>query len=446
MNRFLAVCLLLPALVFDVVAQDVVGTSGKDPVIIFRIKLQIDDQLRLWEDADLVPKREAGMTQDPAVLTELMAWHGLKPGAALPEAELESRLEQLRQTLEDSRLYYQVQAYVIPPQKDPSRRTLFLAVSSGFSLRFGGGGAWGMFGNDNADGAWLGYRLFAGYNLAGGTIGQGLPGISPFYWQTGLLYGNNGLEPEAATAFRHDGNWIGMAGISLRPFQMELGASAAGHWQTDGQSFGELTLSPRIGVSGQTRVSELILAGSAWLRADVAALLPEMQIADRWTARLRGKLGWSGLMLALQGAAGVVPGCAIQRYQFNLGGDPDLGVRADWSEREATVNHYLMLNSELRWRVLNTPLGFISAFSLEPFIFLDLAVAGQGLLDPTLDGGLAASQSWERKLSATGLGLRILLGLPVFTDFTVGVGCAPFSGGVVETWRWKFVFSVSAGF
>jgi hypothetical protein len=136
----------------------------------------------------------------------------------------------------------------------------------------------------------------------------------------------------------------------------------------------------------------------------------------------------------------------VERYQFNLADDPDLGVRAAWTGQEAIANHYLMLNAELRWRVLTTPLGFISAFSLEPFAFLDMALSGKTLLDPSLPDGIAAKQSWDRQLSATGLGLRILLGLPVFTDFTFGFGCSPFGGGAADSWRWKFVFSASAGF
>jgi hypothetical protein len=284
-----------------------------------------------------------------------------------------------------------------------------------------------MFGDDNADGGWLGFRLFAGYNLAGASLGRGLPGISPWYWDAGLFYSNNGLDAPDAASFRHDGSFSGLIGTSFWPFRAELGLGAAIHGDGGGRVFGELAASPGLGLEADWSSGAWRLAGLAWLKGDLVWLMPEQALADRWTVRMAGKAGWSGLLLAAQASAGLVPSSTAERMQFDLGADPDLGVRAAWPAETTTVNHYFMLNGELRWRLATFPLGFIAATSIEPFLFFDLAAAG------------------AEPLYATGGGLRILLGVPVFTDFTFGGGCAPprEPGG---DWRWKFVFSVTPGF
>jgi hypothetical protein len=419
--------------------------ASQRPVTINRIKLNIDGQLLLWEDAAVQPVKAAGMSQDPAVLTRLLSWYGLEPGKAWDDASLADRLDLVRRILDGSRLYYAVQAYVIPPQRDPERRTLFLGLTSGFSMRFAGGGAWGMFGDDNADGAWLGFRLFAGYNLVGASVGQGLPGISPGYWGAGLFYGNNGLDAPDAASFRHDGSFSGLIGTSFWPFRAELGLDAAIHGDGAGRVYWELAASPGLGLVADWSSGDWRLAGSAWFKGNVAWLMPEHSLADRWTARLTGKAGWSGLLLAAQASAGLVPSSTVERMKFDLGADPDRGVRADWPAETMAVNHYLMFNGELRWRLVTFPLGFIAASSIEPFLFVDLAAAGGRPIDFAAPGGLTSASAWEGSLYATGGGLRILLGVPVYTDFTFGAGCAPpqVPGG---DWRWKFVFSVTPGF
>jgi hypothetical protein len=445
MKRFLTILFLAVAACAAQAADTPGGEADVDsaaaapavaaPVTIHRIKLQIDGLLLSWDDAKSPPAKTAGSAQDPSVLTGLLSWYGLEPGTAWEAGELEARLASVRRLLDDSRLFYEVQAFVIPPQKDPARRTLFVAVTSGFSMRFGGGGAWGMFGDDNADGRWLGFRFFAGYNLAGASLGQGMAGISPWHWNASLLYSNNGLDAPEAASFRHDGRLAGIAGISFRPFRAEIGAGAAVHGTGDGQVFGEITATPGIGLDARWSSGDWTLAGSAWLRGELAMLLPEGQLADRWTARLAGKAGWSGLLLAVQASAGVVPGITADRLRFDLGADPDQGVRAAWPDDALQTNQYLLLNSELRWRPVTFPLGFIAAASVEPFLFFDLGAAGS----------IAAASAWAAPLYAAGGGIRFLLGVPVFTDFTFGAGCAPpeNAGG---DWKWKFVFSVTPGF
>lgn len=444
MNRLPAIRLLLYFLFLILIVSQVSAAEDDEPVVtIYRVKLQIDGQLMLWETAETPPERAEGMKQEPVVLTGLLAWYGLRPGDSWRVGRLEACLERFRLALEDSCLFYAVQAYVIPPQKDPARRTLFISVTSGFSTRFGGGGVWGMFGDDNADGAWLNYRLFAGYTLVGASIGQGLPGISSWYWRTGLSYGNNGLDVGPAGVFRHDGRIDGLVGITSWPFEVQLGVQSEVHRHMDGLVMGEVTVSPAVGVSDRMVAEGWNLSGAVRLGGDIAWLLPERFLADRWTGRLVGKVGYSGFVLALQGSAGIIPWCAVDRFQFDMVENPDHGIRAAWSSDEYTFNHYLMLNNELRWRAATFPLLFISSFSIEPFLFLDAALAGTRPVDWGDASGLVAASAWDRELFATGVGVRLLLGAPVFTNFSFGVGCSPSSNA---DWRWKFVFSTSAGF
>jgi hypothetical protein len=418
------------------------AADGSGRIIINRIKIVLDEQLVIWDQADAPPSRPEGTMLEPGPVISLLRWSGILPGASLPEARLSEEVGALRAALERSLLYYCVQAYVIPPSKDPTRRTVYIALQKGFSYRFSGGAYWGMFGDDNADGAWLCYRLWAGYNRVGGMIGQGLADISPLFWQTALVYTNNGAERGGSGHFRHDGTWTGSVGTTLRPFTLQLDGRAGFQAWTDGRTSLEFGLGPEIrlmGVSGWgDAATGGFVSGLAAIRSDLGWFGPDQVLAGRLELRTAGSVGLGPFTLAAQLSGGMFLSGVYDGFRFKLGEDPDHGLRAAWNSADLQAAQYVMLNSELCWRALSGPVWLISPATLEPFVFLDLAALGGRAPDwqrAELAGILPASY-WD-----CGIGTRILLGAPVHTDFTFGLGLVPGPDP-----RWKFVFSVSPGF
>lgn len=438
---------------------------------IRRVKLVLDGTVYLWEAGQTRPERLDGQFQDPGLPLHLA---GFAPGQNWASQDLLRQIAQARRLLEQTRLYNEALVLLVPSRSDPEQCSIVLQISTGFSLRFGGGAAWAMVGDDNADGAALGWRVWGGYNQAGGRLGQGLPGMSEAWWQTDLLYTNNGLDGPEDTDWIHSGRLEARAGTAAYPWKagMDLLASLDAGPGVAGASAGTavtdwtLRVRPHAGLDYTLDLDSVAADGDVTAAANALDLgldlgawgalawssapdgsppvgsVPGLPGFGGLDARVYARFRTGPLTLASQLVAGMSAGALPDRLAADWRNTADRSVRGDYSRDHLLLDHALLWSTEIRLELLKTSAGFISSLGLETFLFAD-----------TLTGGRRTASTspalwFDRLATAFGPGLRLLLGSPVNTDFTLALGMNPeiFVSPALDEPPLRLVFTVSAGF
>lgn len=414
-----------------------------------RIKLIIDDQSYLWEMGEPMPQRVEGQFQGPAFP---LAVATIKPGQNYNHSALQQKVVDTQRLLDNSALFNDVQVFFLDSSTDETVCTFFIILKTGFSLRFGGGIAWFMIGNDNTDGQLLNWRAWLGYNRAGAAIGQGLPelNLAPWFWQAKLLYQNNGLDSSVNAGWVHTPSLQLLVGTASYPWFARLSVLGSANFSQFGGGNQMVVASPQVGLEN-TWSFDYLDADDAVVKAknsivaginvgiDEAWLQPEGELRNRLNgqAYLRGQIGILTLATQVYGVWSVqaVP----DRFAIDLKDTDDRSVRGDYPDDYLLWDHALLSNSELRLRVAQFKWGIISEFDIDPFLFFDQAWGGRHNTD---------RDSWfDRSATAYGLGLRLLLGNPVDTDFSFSLGLTPHSfdpnSGRLPL---RFAMTVTAGF
>ncbi|HEY1406953.1 MAG TPA: hypothetical protein VF857_10120, partial [Spirochaetota bacterium] len=163
-------------------------SSVSGDVSVSRIKVEIDEEMYIWNPGEPVPTKSSSGFTSPATV---LSFVDLKPGETISLPALEREVYRAEIRLTRSHFFYDVSVQIIPPLNAPQKRTIYIKVNEGFLYRFGGGNAYGMFGKDNISGTRKSFRIYAGYNLIGGQLiddrvsgTNAVAGVSQYYRQS----------------------------------------------------------------------------------------------------------------------------------------------------------------------------------------------------------------------------------------------------------------------
>lgn len=123
-----------------------------------RIKFLINDSEFIWDLENSISGDLNPSGSEPEFIASFFKY---KPGDKVELNKLEKEIDEYSLRLVESGLFYSQQISIVPPRKYPNKRTIVVKVSDGFKYRFGGGNAYGFFGNMNLYGRGD-YLLLAG--------------------------------------------------------------------------------------------------------------------------------------------------------------------------------------------------------------------------------------------------------------------------------------------
>ncbi|MDC7127232.1 MAG: hypothetical protein PQJ46_16840 [Spirochaetales bacterium] len=136
--------------------------AENNKVTISRIKLEIDNARYTWDES--FPEDKEDVRISPKAV---FSFTELKPGIEISEQKLEKKVKIFETRLNESGLFYTASVNIIPPKRNPQKRTIVVKVMTGFFLRFGGGNAYGYLGNMVTGGRRAEWGITAGANFAG---------------------------------------------------------------------------------------------------------------------------------------------------------------------------------------------------------------------------------------------------------------------------------------
>jgi len=385
----------------------------------------IENETYLWEmnDANLPSKNLSGFTS-PTTLSSFLC---IKPGSTVDLDWLQQETQNAERRLMASGYFYKASVTILTPRKFPDRRTILVQVTEGFLMRFGGGSAYALIGQDNINGErkhWLGVL---GLNFLGGEYldEQVLNsawkwGISGYYTQTSkdhFLVNSSAKEATLITGYAFspdlhlDCDW--------RLNRIESDQTAP---RTD------ILIKPRLfaqwlhGTSAAPGyITEQLQWGWLIPKSD-----PHIQYGLSKTAFLYSFD--PQLVLAGQVCIGYADSHLPSFYQFDLYNTQAMMIRSGYSQAELLVDRFILANLEYRFPIWDTLIPPIIKVYVNGFLFVD---AGIGSIYPnTLDQPIK---------DAFGAGMHIKFDNPVFVDFS-------FAYGVNHNQKSRIIFLATAGF
>ena len=400
--------ILLIALIFFMIFSKTFGQEGK--IKISKIKVFLDD-VELY---------------DTIKLSTILSYTKLREDKSFTQSSLEKEIKRTKLRLMDSGLFYTAEVESLPSRKNPGTVVIYITVRTGFLLRFGGGGIYGVFGKVALSGNRDSLLGYAGYNkngisyvnentfgiplVLGGAVFTNLPeglsektgikveGLQKTGWfitpdlkignDTGLSLGHTADIYFSPYLFRTFYAQKSFATFELRSFNSF--SDAGGNCNT----FSSLESSFTVDYSP---IPKLTLAG---------------MICGGFVCHSDNKK------------------ISLEKNTVTVCDGPGLsnrGVRSGYSLEELNADYYGLCSMEVRFNVLEFKIPPAFPGTIIPFVFTDLAVShNQGF--ESIDF-----------LDAYGIGLQINFECPVFAYFN-------FSYGVNHLGKGKFIFAAMQSF
>ena len=409
-------------------------TDGR--ITVGRIKIEIGDDLYVWNQGEPVPPKTAAGFTSPATV---MSFVNVQPGDVMSVSALDREVFRAAKRLSGSRFFYETDVSDIPPSADSSKRTVYIRVTEGFLDRFGGGNAYGMYGRDNIGGERASFRAYAGYNRAGGEYADERVSGTDF------IAGGKFYYTSSDRAVR---NLIKSRGIDATLF--------AGYRFTPGLKLVcdaryRFIVIDHISASVKDDEKDRERRGYNKNMIDYASFLPALygtfsyglelseenissagidgMDARRYHGNLKSSVGTDALSLNVKLSSGVIGGKTAFYDLFDLYTTEDESVRSGYSARELFARDFAMMNAEFRFGMFDAAIPPIITIRFAGFLFADMAY-----LSATRKGMFSQTMK-----DAYGAGVRVLFDSPVYAYFS-------FSYGLNRDRDGRFVFAGPAGF
>jgi hypothetical protein len=419
-----------------IAADNDTSAGSPDKITVNRIKIEIGEDLYVWNTGDPVPEKVTGGFTSPSTV---MSFVGVKPGDRMSPSSLEMEVYRSEKRLMGSRFFYDAGVSIIPPASDPQKRTVYIRVTEGFIDRFGGGNAYGMYGRDNLSGMRKSFRVYAGYNRAGGEFTDDrlcdsdlIAGGKIYYTRSDRAVKNlikyQGVDVTVFTGYRLtpglkiicDARYklisIGYIRNSLKTEEKDR--------EYRGYNKNEISYRSFIPSFYGTCAYGLDLSEENISSEGIRGI-----DAHRYHGSGIVLNGTDNLSLNVKVSSGMTGGKIALYDQFNLYSTEDESVRSGYSPRDLFARNFAMVNTEIRFGIYDTMIASIVSLRCTGFLFADIAYLAQERKkmfdDPRKD--------------AYGAGMRILFDSPVFAYFS-------FSYGFNRDGDGRFVFAGTAGF
>lgn len=434
-------CVFFCGFAFAETAEPAPSVELVGSVTIVKIKLIIDGRVLNWNEngvfsaeSDVESGRDTdralgadlnGGLDDGSVLknTTIRSFLSLYPGQTLSTDTLDKRCRDSEMRLNKSGYFYAASVFAVPPQKNPSERTVIVEVTSGYLWRYGGGKAWGMLGKEGLGGERASFRLYAGWNKNGAAYLHERIGGIPLVLGANLYY----FGPGDYQAIRGNKNVnrfesVATVGWYVNPDTLVgVDVVSQGFSLKDG---GLVFFQPFI------RLQKYLEPG---VDSDAGIALRGFWYPELRTAKAEiQSYAHAGLsestVIAFAGSAGATLVNTEHPVGFDLFYADDRNVRSGYSANELSARDYILGSAEVRQTLFNFIIPPAINCKIHVFAFTDIAgIRAMTDMNPT------------HVADAYGGGLRILLDNPIFASFE-------FSYGVNREGKGRFLFSGTAGY
>lgn len=383
--------------------------SGKEKITVSKIRVYLDD-VELTEELD-------GNTS--VSLSTVLSFTKLKAGKKISLAALDYECTQTKYRLLESGLFYSAAVEVVPPRKNPEKRTIIISVTTGFLGRFGGGPIYGVIGKAAVGG---------NRNLLLGLIGWNVNGVKYLdenSFGVPLILGSTVTTdvPACFTKENKSVNFDGRftAGYFITP-DLSISVDTILNLNTK-EGFGKelFVVSPSI-------YSKHYLSSKIYTTFEMRGVYRPVVSSKDFNGELCGTVNYSPFQ-RLNVAALVSGGCRFgNNSEFDQIFAHDLfinhssvsenaalskrALRSGYSADELIYKDYVLTSLEARWKAFDFTILNTFPCVIRPFVFTDL-VYGQNIS--------AEENAWKFK-DAYGVGIQLNFDSPVFAYFNFSYG------------------------
>ena len=417
-------------------ASDSADRAADGRITVGRVKIEIGDDLYIWNQGEPIPEKTASGFTSPATV---MSFVNVQPGDTMPVSALDREVFRASKRLAGSRFFYDVDVAVIPPSNDLSKRTVYVRVTEGFLDRFGGGNAYGMYGRDNIGGERKSFRAYAGYNRAGGEYtddrlsGTGFIGGAKLYYTSSDLavrdlIRSRGVDATVFAGYRFTPGLKLVCDARYRFIMINHISKSVKDDEKDREHRG---------------YNRNMIDYASFLPAFYGTLAYGLELSEenissagidgidarRYHGVLKSSVGTDAISLNVKFSSGVTGGRPAFYDLFDLYTTEDGSVRSGYSPRELFARDFAMMNAELRFGIYEAGIPPVITIRFAGFMFADMAYLS----------GTRKDMFSQPMKDAYGAGVRILFDSPVFAYFS-------FSYGFNRDRDGRFVFAGTAGF
>lgn len=344
----------------------------------------------------------------------VLSFTNLKPGKKMSLKALDKEIQQTQIRLINSGYFYNASIEIVPPRKNPEKRTIIINVTTGFLKRFGGGGIYGIAGKVALGGKRNQLLGVAGWNLNGVNYLDenlfDLPIIAG-----GYLYTN------APSCFTNKGSGVDFSGSatlgSLITPDLRFCVDTLGIINTStGIVQNNFIVSPylfyqhffnnQIKTTTELRFYSKPIVSTACFSGELCQTLNYSPLE-----RLNfGALLCGGVFLG--NTYDSVFGHDLTLEHSAVSGNGGMGkrsIRSGYDPEELLVKNYVMASLEARIKVADFMIAKVFPCNIKPFGYVDLAY------------GQNSARDWSF-LDAYGLGIQVNFDCPVFAYFNFAYG------------------------
>lgn len=417
-------------IIFTILFLSILAAEEISKITISRIRVFLDDTelpAEITDDAD--DNISAAISRET-----ILSFTKLKAGKEISTKVLEKEVEQTTLRLMNSGYFYNATVEIVPPRKNPDKRTIIINVTTGFLNRYGGNYLYGIFGKVALNGNRNQLLGIAGWNANGFSYTDENLFNKHLITEASIitdvpekLFSNkNGINFNGSFSFGYFFN----PDLRICVDTIELVNTKYGFIS---ESF---IFSPYI-YSNNFITNKLVHNGEFRFYYKPFVSLNDFsgEICQSFNYSPTSKLNLAALICG---------GCRFGKNpDFNEAFNHDLSlehyavsnksglgkraIRSGYNQQDLFLQNYVMASFEARWKAADFYIAHIFPGNVKPFIFTDLAF------------GTAAKESEWNFLDAYGAGVQINFDCPVFAYFNFAYGVNHFGNG-------KFCFYTGLSF
>lgn len=394
---------LITLLIFSLILLPVFAANNE--ITISRVRVFLDD-VEITKDDDAAIS-----------YSTILSFSTIRAGKKYTVESLDSECKQTQLRLLNSGYFYNAVVDVVPPRKNPDKRTVIISVTKGFLPRFGGGPYYGMFGRVGVGGKRNQLIGVAGWNLLGATYTDenfcDLPvivGASMFTDAPAGIFGGNGVS--------FNGTFTLGAFIEpdLRFCVDVLALTNTKYGFIDEQ----IILSPYL-------YNKHYINNKASWESEVRMYCKPTVSSGDFGAELCNSINYSPIQklnLAALVCGGTGFGKAADQIFVHdlslehnsvssMSGLSKRSVRSGYATEELCFDSYVLTSLEARWKAVDFIIAGTFPCAIRPFVYTDLALGKTSVQSD--------SKNWNF-VDAYGAGLQINFDCPVFAYFNFAYG------------------------
>lgn len=392
--------------------------SNHEKITVSKIRVYLNDEEIFETTSD--------SNQSNAIKYEtILSFTSIRPGQHFSINHLKREAQQTEYRLMNSGLFYNAKVEIRESRKEPGNYIVYITVTKGFLMRFGGGSIYGAVGKAGIGGNKNQLMGYFGWNLFGGSY------INENSFNLPLILGGE-LFTNAPAGFLPDRTLTVSGKLKTGAFitpDLKICADTYALINLEKGCTEDFIISPFVSLKKYISQKYTIFSE---LRAYYVPLLDNGTAVEGIMSQNYSPVKFftiAGFLAAGSDIHNYAPGFNLNPAGAFLSDTPALsnrGIRAGYSESELQVGKYAMATLELRFNIPEFTIPPFIPCQLVPYVFSDFAWA-------------TTRDSENRILDGFGAGIQVNLTCPIFAYFN-------FAYGVNHSGKGKFIFVAKQSF